>query len=285
MRPGFPAPVVGILFVASIAVSGAAAEPSLRFGMRADAPPFSERVPESPTDADFDAAYRGFSVLLCSRIANNLQDQMPDLRIDHVAVTAQTRFPSEQHAAEEWDLLCDPTSITQARLDWCSFSFPFFVTGIAYAVRDPALRTADLGGKPAALVGETTADSVLEADWQRRYGAPPEFRESEDYAEAVQALKSGVVEAVFGDQVLLQQALEDAGMAQDTALSTDVLSIELYGLCVAPERPSLLAAVNATLAQLYRSGEIYDLLGASFDGRGANRLLSNLYRLYSVPEK
>lgn len=273
----------------SLAVAGllgpaaAVADDRLRLGMREDAPPFSSRVEVAAEDAAFDIGYMGFSVGLCAEIVKMLRARTPDLTVEHVGITAQTRFPSDDNTADDWDLLCDPTSITQARLEWCSFSFPFFVTGIAYAAGTPGASAESLNGQPAALVGETTTDTGLEADWVARYGATPVFESVQDYEEAVRALQAGTVAAIFGDQVLLQQALTDAGM--EIEVSREVLSIELYGLCVAPDRPDLLAGVNATLASLYRSGEIYSLLSQSFDGRGATRILSNLYTLYSVPEK
>lgn len=281
-RKGFFA-AAALTALTQAAAQPAVAEERLRLGLREDAPPFSSRVEGAPADAAFDAAYAGFSVSLCSRVVDTLKRRQPALAVEHVGITAMTRFPDGDNQGETWDLLCDPTSITQARLDWCAFSFPFFVTGIAYAARDPSATAESLGGQPVALVGETTADTGLKSDWESRYGSAPRFERVEDYKTAVAAMEAGKVAAVFGDQVLLQEALAEAKL--DMEVSADVLSIELYGFCVAPDRPDVLAAVNATLAELYRSGEVYRLLSRDFDGRGATRLLSNLYTLYAVAEE
>lgn len=283
MRPHRTVAAVMLAALGQTAALPLAAEERLRLALREDAPPFSSRIEGAPAEASFDAAYEGFSVSLCARVVDTLKQRQPALQVAHVGVTALTRFPDGQGEGETWDLLCDPTSITQARLDWCSFSFPFFVTGIAYAARDPTATAESLGGQPVALVGETTADTGLKRDWENRYGTAPQFELVEDYKAAVTAMNEGEVVAVFGDQVLLQEALTEAEMTMD--VSSDVLSIELYGFCVAPGRPDVLAAVNATLAELYRSGEVYRLLSRDFDGRGATRLLSNLYSLYAVAEE
>ena len=260
------------------------ADTVLRLGMREDAPPFSALVEGAdPATAAFDEAYSGFSVSLCSEVVQTLRAHKKTMQVEHVGVSAQTRFPSKERKAETWDLLCDSTSMTIARFDWCAFSFPFFVTGITYATRNPEAKTEDLAGQSAALVGATTADNGLRAEWERRHGTAPAFESFDDYETAVAAFAAGKVEAVFGDQVLLQEALTEAGV--DVKLSSDMLSIELYGFCVAPGRHDVLAAVNATLARLYTNGEIYKILGRDFDGRGASRLLRSLYRLHAVAEE
>jgi len=257
----------------------------VRLGMRLDAAPFSSRLSDAANTAPFYDAYQGFSVSLCVKIVETLRETDPDLRIEAVGVTAQTRFPSPEHQAEDWTLLCDPTSVTVARLEYCSFSFPYFVTGIAYATLDSKMTPATLRDQIVALVGQTTADTGLEAEWVQKYGDAPKFEPKSNYEEAVAALRDNKVAAVFGDQVLLMEALETAGMVAEYTLSSDVLSIELYSFCVDPDRPEVLAAVNATLADLYRTGEVIELLADNFDGRGANRLLSTMYRLYAVSER
>ncbi len=278
-------PLCGLVLALGYHLPAEASNDVLRLGMRADAPPFSSRVEAASAGAEFDAAYSGFSVSLCRAVVERMKRDAPDLRVEAIPVTAQTRFPKQSRQDPTWDLLCDPTSVTVSRLDWCSFSFPFFVTGIAYVTHDSATNPEDLGGQQVALVGKTTADTGLKTEWSLQYGTLPEFVVKDNYEEAVLALKEGKVKAVFGDQVLLQDALETASMSVAYNMSSDVLSIELYSFCVDPARPDVLADVNATLADLYRSGKIIELLAESFDGRGANRLLSTLYRLHAVPER
>ncbi|WP_417679432.1 transporter substrate-binding domain-containing protein [Roseibium sp.] len=280
---------VGLLYGLVLAFSpilpAAAADEVLRLGIRVDAPPFSSRVETAHSGAKFDEMYTGFSVSLCSEVVQRMKWDTPDLRVEVIPVTAQTRFPKEPQQYPTWDLLCDPTSVTLLRFDWCRYSFPYFVTGIAYATHDSATNPENLGGQLVALVGKTTTDSGLKLEWSHLYGTPPEFVVKDNYEEAVLALKEGEVKAVFGDQILLQDALEKASMSVESYMSSDILSIELYSFCVNSARPNVLTVVNVTLADLYRSGKIIELLGESFDGRGANRLLSTLYRLYAVPEK
>jgi len=281
MRPSRRALRWATALAVALAVPASAAEPVLHLGIRQDAPPFASRA-EGATAAENDplgAAYTGFSVDICREIVATLQTRAPALRIEHMGVTAQTRFT--ETGGPSFDILCDPTSITVERLDICSFSFAYFVTGIGYVAAEPAEGIEALAAQPVALVGNTTAESRISEDWQARYGTPPKLHRMENYGAAVAALEAGDVRAIVGDQVLLQRALEDAG--SDRVLGDEILSVELYGFCVRPDRPELLAAANATLADLYRSGRIYQILSQHFDGHGASRILANLYTLHAIP--
>lgn len=261
------------------------AQERLTIGFREDAPPFVSRVDESEINAADapGAAYRGFTADICRSIITALADGKDGgVEVSEYPVTAADRFEDAQGNQRAFDMLCDTTSITRERLDYCNFSFPYFVTGIAHASRKPDIALAETQQKSLGLVGGTTAVERLRSEWRLRFNASPHVEPFENYEAGMEALVSGKIEVLFGDQILLEQARET--LDAQIFVSDEMLSTELYGLCINPERPDLLRVANATLAELYASGRIYTLVKNHFDGRGASRFLVMLYAFYAVPE-
>ena len=184
-----------------------------------------------------------------------------------------------------YDILCDSTSMTRARLSSCAFSFPYFVTGITFATAksDANVELKTLIEAKVGLVGGTTAVNRLNAMWQNDFGSDPQATPFEDYATGLAAIETGEIKAVFGDQILLQGAVAEAEGAYTVA--KDIYSVELYGVCINPARQNLLLTTNQTLGTLYSSNEIYAILGDHFGGRGASRILTNVYRMFALPEE
>ncbi|MBY6006700.1 transporter substrate-binding domain-containing protein [Salipiger bermudensis] len=266
-------------------VSAAAAEQTgqgLKVGFREDAPPFvSLRAGPPPEGITGPGAeYDGFAATICRAVLDALEPGIGD--VETFPVNAGDRFTLEDGAPRDLDILCDTTSITRERLAFCSFSFPYFVTGISFASREFRSRIGSVEGKRIGLVGGTTAVERLNTEWQRRFGDQPEITQFEDYEQGIEAMTGERIDVLFGDQILLEQAIRDADAGFD--VSDDIISTELYGLCINPDRPDLLRVTNDTLAELYGSGQIYSVLSEYFEGRGASRFLVTLYSLYAVPE-
>ena len=265
--------------------SGSNGAETLRVGFREDAPPFS-RVVEGGTgqgsETGFQTRYEGFSVDICRELIDGYLEVKPNTTIEFYGFTANTRFRVEDGEDRQFDLLCDPTSITVERFQYCSFSFPYFVTGISYVTVGRERALDDLAKMKVGIVGRTTAEARLRHEWKQRFDSDPDLVRFDNYADGIQKLSHGDVEGLFGDQVLLERATRD--VSRNLFVSDQVYSIELYGFCTNPHRdPVLLQSVNRTLSELYGSGEIYEILSRHFDGRGASRILANLYRVFSVP--
>jgi len=254
-------------------ISMPATAEGLKIGFREDAPPFSS-LSEDPSNESVGAPFTGLSVDLCRVIVTAMPG---DVGLQEFGFVASDRFTDTM---PPFDLICDPTSITAERFTHCNFSFPYFVTGITFVTEGTPPPLADMAQATIGLVGGTTAEARLEAEWIKEFGTTPSMLDFETYADGIDALEAGRVSALFGDEILLRGATEDGS---DLMISGDVLSVELYAICVDPDRPDLLGQVNATLAELYGSGEIYGMLGRHFEGRGASRLLATLYSIYAVP--
>lgn len=279
-------------FCAALAISicmafaAKAGETTLRVGFREDASPFSALSESGALSGGVvQAAYEGFSVDICHRILDNFLEGRPDQEITVFGFTASKRQEMLEAENPPFDILCDSTSMTRSRLSSCAFSFPYFVTGITFAAAksDTSVELASLAEAKVGLVGGTTTVNRLNAMWQTDFGSEPMATSFEDYASGLAAIESGEVQAVFGDQILLQGAVEEA--EPDYAVGRDIYSVELYGLCINPARQDLLLATNRVLAMLYASNEIYVILGDHFGGRGASRILTNVYRIFALQEE
>ena len=269
-----------------IAFGAQADETSLRVGFREDAPPFSAQTESGAlTGGTVQAAYEGFSVDICHRILDRYLEGHPDLKVVVSGFTAPMRQEMMKAKKPPFDILCDSTSMTRARLSSCAFSFPYFVTGITFATAksDVSSELKTLVEAKIGLVGGTTAVNRLNTIWQNDFGADPQAIVFENYAIGLAAIEAGDVEAVFGDQILLQEAVAEAD--EEYSVAKDIYSVELYGVCINPARQDLLLTANQTLGALYASNEIYEILGDHFGGRGASRILTNVYRMYALPEE
>ena len=71
----------------------------------------------------------GFSVDLCLKIADAVKEELkkPDIRIDYVPVTPQTRFALLANGTV--DLECGSTTNTFSRQSQAAFTFTTFITG------------------------------------------------------------------------------------------------------------------------------------------------------------
>ncbi|WP_255011644.1 transporter substrate-binding domain-containing protein [Roseovarius sp. M141] len=267
--------------------SGAQAdETTLRVGFREDAPPFSAQTESGAlTGGTVQAAYEGFSVDICHRIVDSYLEGHPDLKVVVFGFTAPKREEMMEAREPTFDILCDSTSMTRARLSSCAFSFPYFVTGITYATAksDTGVELKTLAEAKVGLVGGTTAVNRLNTMWQNDFGVDPQATLYEDYATGLAAIEAGEVKAVFGDQILLQGAVMEN--EEKFGVAKDIYSVELYGVCINPARQDLLLTTNQTLGSLYASNEIYAILGDHFGGRGASRILTNVYRMFALPEE
>lgn len=276
----------GVLSITvGIAFAAQADETTLRVGFREDASPFSAQSESGALSGGVvQAAYEGFSVDICHRILDGFLEGRPDQKVTVFGFTAPERQEMLEAKDPSFDILCDSTSMTLSRLSSCAFSFPYFVTGITFvtAKSDASVELTSLAEAKVGLVGGTTTVNRLNAMWQTDFGSEPMVTSFEDYASGLAAIESGEVQAVFGDQILLQGAVEEA--EQDYAVGRNIYSVELYGLCINPARQDLLLATNQTLATLYASNEIYAILGDHFGGRGASRILTNVYRMFALKE-
>ncbi|WP_254446556.1 hypothetical protein [Ruegeria sp. HKCCD8929] len=169
----------------------------LRIGVRSDARPFSYR-----SERNFDVLtaatpgplanrkYTGFMIKICDAVLTDMlvnpageggRFTNRDLRIVDVdeLVMKNPEKSRFEYFGEEFDILCDPATITNDRRSGLILSPPLFLSGISF-IDLPELPKPRQDGCPSlplvGLVGNTTAAqtgirAVLEADELPRYNA------------------------------------------------------------------------------------------------------------------
>ena len=139
-------------------------------------------------------------------------------------------------------------TITEDRRKNVDFSIPYVKTGIVviYPKKTPFTDAAQLKGKKIGVQSGTTSETyVLEQLKQE-----PERCKSP--AEAVAALKAGRVDFVISD---IDPAKNCVKGEADLALS-DFITSEEYAVAIRKGQPELLKAIDETIAELKKSGQL-----------------------------
>src|SRR6202167_116876 len=107
----------------------------------------------------------GYTVDLCKQVTISLAEQfkVPDLKIEWVPVTVETRFSAV--AGGKADMECGSSTVTLGRMTEVDFSILVFVesTGILVARSANIQGLGDLAGKKLALVTGTSNEHAVNA--------------------------------------------------------------------------------------------------------------------------
>ncbi|MCW5623281.1 MAG: amino acid ABC transporter substrate-binding protein [Burkholderiales bacterium] len=275
------------LLAAVVAAPAVAAESSLdrirttrtiKLGFLPDAPPFSMAVDgKSP---------QGYSVELCEHIANGIAGRLgvDKLTVNWVPLTLANRFDAV--AKGDVDLECSTSTWTFGRQEKVEFSLTTFVDGGSILVRNDTdfFRAADLKGKRIAVAKSTTTEPSLR-EALRNAGISAEVVPVSTVAQGLTLLGAGDVDGFASDRVkLIGLALEAQGANTFRIIEED-FSVEPYALALRPDDPALRLAVNRTLAELFRTGEIMKVYDHWLGPLGKPGVLLNaLYYLNRIPE-
>lgn len=248
---------------------------TLRLGYRADAPPHSY--------ADASGRPAGYIVDLCREVAAAVAQQMQpaQLKVDYVQVSAENRF--EAVRAGEIDLLCDPSSITMTRREIVDFSLPTFIDGAGIlAPRELVIeRFEDLKGKRVGvLTGTTTEEMLRQAITGMNIRA--ELRIVQDHREGASLVSTSRLDAYVADRSILARMLLRREAPATLHLSPRYFSYETYGLAMQRGDDAFRLLVDRTLARIYRSGRIEEMIRRAF-GSDPDDVLRMLIAINAVP--
>lgn len=248
---------------------------SIKVAHRTDATPFS-----------FTTAFNepvGYSVDLCKLVVDAMQRRLKldALKIEWVPVTTYNRI--EMVATGQADLECGASTMTLSRMEQVDFSSTIFVESTGLLVkRDAGIASArDLTGKKIAVIGGTTNETAVRKLFA---GTPTTIVAVGSRDEGVIVLERGGVDALASDKLLLAGA--EFANPRALALLQDDLSIEPYALIIPRGDFPMRVAVNAALAEIFRSGEVLRIYDKWFGQRGLRRgpLLNAVYLLGAIPE-
>jgi putative glutamine transport system substrate-binding protein len=209
----------------------------LKIGVKYDSPPFGSLDPKTNQVVGFDI---DVGRALAKQILGDAS------KVQWVQVTSANRIPLLQNG--DIDMFIATATITPARLQQIDFSNVYYVAGESLLVKksSPIKSYKDLGGKSVCTTAGSTEDTEI-----RKLAPTANVQTFDSYADCFQALKNGRIDAMTTDNTILvgYQAQDPA----DLALVGGLLSFEPYGIGIAKGNDSLLKAVNAGLAVLFKS--------------------------------
>lgn len=240
---------------------------------RADAAPFSY-VAE-------DGRPTGYTVELCRLVAER-EGAPPEL----VQVTTENRFEALQDG--RCDMLCEATSVTmKRRRSGVEFSLITFLTGTALlfprSLLEKSHQTEPI--HVGFLEGTTTHDKWRARKLVSGEGIPFEFRPQKSHEIAIKALNSGELGAYLADREIVEGILRDnPSIAKTHILGEDSLSYEPYAIAVKTGNDDLRIRIDDVLAELFRSGRIFELIAQHVPNRLYDSRLKDLFLIQSLPE-
>lgn len=222
---------------------------TVRIGYREAAIPFSFAGP--------DGRPYGYSIDICHAIVENIAEAVgvAYLGVEYRRVTPSDRF--DQVIEGRVDLECGSTSNTAERSKRVAFSPLIFVAGTRLMVKrgGPIRSARDLPGRRVVVVSGTTNEEAM-----RQLAAAPrkEFivDAADDYAQALEMLASGKVDALAADDILIAGYLTEGGLRHRYAMVGDLLSFEPYGIMYARGDAPLAEAVETSFRRLAATREI-----------------------------
>ena len=183
----------------------------------------------------------GIDVEICRAVARKLNRPFKAETVDFDSVIPAV-------ISGKADLAAAGITVTEDRKKNVDFSIPYVKTGIVVIFKkaSPFTDAAQLKGKKIGVKSGTTSETyVLEQLKQE-----PERCKSP--AEAVAALKAGRVDFVISD---IDPAKNCVKGEADLALS-DFITSEEYAVAIRKGQPELLKAIDETIAELKKSGQL-----------------------------
>ena len=205
------------------------------------------------------AKYVGYHVAICERAIENIEKAVGrKLTVKYQPVTSQNRIPLVQNGTV--DIECGSTTNNATRQKDVAFANTTFVEEVRMAVKadSPIKSVLDLKDKNVATTTGTT--SVLTLRKNKR-ASNLEFKEvlGKDHADSFLLLESGRADAFVMDGSLLAGLIARSKNPKDFKIVGEVLSVEPIAIMMRKDDEGLTKIVNATIADLVKSGEIYKL--------------------------
>src|SRR5258706_7508549 len=250
----------------------------IRMGYFGTSQPFSFTGP--------DKSPQGYSVELCQRIAAGIQRELglKQLKTTWVELGLSDRI--EAVRAGRIDIECGTTSWSFSRQQLVDFSMMTFIDGASLlATIDSGIRRiSDAGGKRISVIRGTTTERALTVALAKDK-VQAEVIRVDSREQGFAMLTEGRVDAFASDRFLLLNAFTSLKSNKPLRLMDEDFSVEPYALALPRDDARFRIAVNRSLAEVFRSGEISQVYEHWFGQYGQpSLLLSALFYLQQVPE-
>jgi len=201
--------------------------------------------------------YVGYHVELCQRALEDIRRQLGLTKLDikYQEVTSANRIPLVQNGTI--DIECGSTGNTLARAKEVAFASTVYVEEVRIATRVGSGITsiASLNGRTVATTTGTTSVQLLRRN-ERATGM--DFKEvfGKDHADSFLLLESGRADAFVMDGQILASLISKSKSPSAYRIVGEVLSVEPVSIMLRKDDPDFKAAVDKTLLNLTKSGEI-----------------------------
>lgn len=241
---------------------------TVRIGYISDQAPFSTRQP--------GAEPVGYAIDLCRKIADEIEDQIPQLKREFVEVTLADGFDAVEN--EDIDLLCGSITVNLKRREIVDFSQPIFLTGASALLRKDSpsyLQALFLNGPAVHAVSErvatnvigmrantTTAGTLREAlAIQESKTKLADFNTHED---GLKALEDHRIDAYIADQVLLINLAKRARDPSSLEVGDRLITHEPYAIALRRNDADFRLLADRALTDFYLSEDFLPLLETYF---------------------
>jgi glutamate/aspartate transport system substrate-binding protein len=199
----------------------------------------------------------GYGTDICLKVVDAIKAElkMPNLKVEYVPVTSQTRIPIL--TGGNIDLECGSTTNSVERQKQVAFAPTYFMTGTKIIVKKSSgIKGYDgLKGKTVVFTAGTTNERAMKAyNDEKKLGI--NFIPSKDHAESFLAVETGRAAAFPMDDILLYSLRANAKNPADYEIIGEFLSDDPYGIMMRRDDPAFKKLVDNTLTNLYQSGEI-----------------------------
>ncbi len=251
---------------------------TINVAYRTDAVPFSFE--------DNDKKPTGYTVDLCRSVIGLIEKQIGvvPLQVKWVPVTLQNRFSTI--ASGQADMECGASTVTLGRMKEVGFSTLTFVDGTGLLVRasTPGNSLMDLANKKIGVIPGTSNERAL-AEALRIKVVSASVVSVKNREEGLTQLEAGTIDALASDRVLLVGLVAKAKDPKTLALLGDPLSYEPYAIALPRGDWAMRQAVDAALAQIYKSPALPEIYNRWFAALGRPApVLEIMFALGRLPE-
>jgi len=245
---------------------------------RTDAVPFSFE--------DNDKKPTGYTVDLCRSVIGVIEKQIGvvPLQVKWVPVTVANRFSAI--ASGQADMECGASTVTLGRMKEVGFSTLTFVDGTGLLIRasTPGNSLMDLANKKIGVIPGTSNERAL-AEALRVKVVTASVVPVKSREEGLAQLEAGTIDALASDRVLLVGLVAKSKDPKALALLGDPLSYEPYAIALPRGDWAMRQAVDAALAQIYKSPALPEIYNRWFAAMGRPApVLEIMFALGRLPE-
>ena len=237
----------------------------------------------------------GFGHEICLRIVDEVKKAVgrPDLKVALQSVTSANRIPLLQNGTI--DLECGSTTNNADRGKQVQFATNYFYTGTRFLVKvGTNVKTLDdLKGKTIVSTTGTTNYKILRnLNEEKKLGF--DLLAAKDHAESALMVESGRAVAFGMDDILLYGLRASSQNPASLAVVGEPIQVEPYAIMLRLDDPAFKKLVDATLANLMKSGEFTKLYtkwflspippkGINLNATMSKELLENMKALSDKP--